>query len=88
MIGVACNRKKAGHAILTTIKSGDMDTKQRIMFAFGLLMMLVYWGMAYLLVFSSLFEEKMGIGWRYSMGMVFFIYGSFRAYRQFKHGKY
>ena len=66
----------------------DMDTKGKLMFGFGILMMLVYWGMAYLLLFSSLFDEKIGLIWRYLMGGLFFVYGCFRAYRQFKQKEY
>lgn len=65
-----------------------MDVGKKIMFVFGLLMMAVYWGMAYLLVFTSLFSEKITAGWRYSLGIIFFVYGCLRAYRQLKRREY
>lgn len=65
-----------------------METKEKLMFGFGMLMLMVYWGMGYLLVFTSLFEEKIAPIWRYLMGGLFFVYGCFRAYRQFKRKEY
>ena len=54
------------------------------LYVFGLLMLLIYWGMAFLLLGSSLFVEQLTPAVRYGMGIVFFGYGCFRAYRQLK----
>ena len=51
------------------------------LYVFGLLMLLIYWGMA-------LFVEQLTPAVRYGMGIVFFGYGCFRAYRQLKRGVY
>ena len=55
------------------------------LYVFGLLMLLIYWGMAFLLLGSV---EQLTPAVRYGMGIVFFGYGCFRAYRQLKRGVY
>lgn len=57
-------------------------------YLFGLVMMLVYWGMAFCLMFTALFEDRISSGWRYAIGIVFFVYGVFRFFRQLYSGKY
>ena len=58
------------------------------LYVFGLLMLLIYWGMAFFFLGSSLFVEQLTPAVRYGMGIVFFGYGCFRAYRQLKRGVY
>lgn len=57
-------------------------------YIFGFFMMLVYWGMAFVLMLTPLFTEKISPFWRYLMGIVFFAYGVFRFIRQWRSGKY
>ena len=45
-------------------------------------------GMAYLLIFTPLFENTFSEIFRYSIGIVFAIYGIFRAYRQIRNQRY
>ena len=49
---------------------------------FGMVMIAIYLGMAYLLLFTSLFSNLYDIV-RYIMGGVFAVYGVFRGYRLF-----
>ena len=49
---------------------------------FGMIMIAIYLGMAYLLLFTSLFSNLYDIE-RYIMGGVFAVYGVFRGYRLF-----
>ena len=49
---------------------------------FGMIMIAIYLGMAYLLLFTSLFSNLYDIV-RYIMGGVFAVYGLFRGYRLF-----
>ena len=49
---------------------------------FGMIMIAIYLGMAYLLLFTSLFSNLYDIV-RYIMGGVFAVYGAFRGYRLF-----
>lgn len=65
-----------------------MTGKDKILYVFGILMMLVYWGMAFLLIWSPLFTDRVPPFFRYALGIIFFIYGGFRAYRQIRRGKY
>ena len=53
----------------------------------GIIMVAIYMGMAFLLVFTTLFVGKVPEWVRYMMGVVFFVYGIFRAYRIFKTHK-
>lgn len=62
--------------------------KNNIGYLFGIFMILIYFGMAYLLVFTPLFENTFSEIFRYSIGIVFAIYGIFRAYRQIKNQRY
>ena len=43
-----------------------------------------YLGMAYIMIFSPIFVERISAPLRYGMGVLFFLYGIFRAYRQYK----
>ncbi len=49
---------------------------------FGMIMIAIYLGMAYLLLFTTLFSNLYDIV-RYVMGAVFAVYGVFRGYRLF-----
>ena len=48
---------------------------------FGILMIVVYCGMAYLMIFSSIFNQNLPEYFRYIAGVLLFLYGIFRAYR-------
>lgn len=47
----------------------------------GIIMVAIYLGMAFLLVFTTLFVGKVPEWVRYMMGVVFFLYGIYRGYR-------
>ena len=47
----------------------------------GVIMVAIYMGMAFLLVFTTLYVGKMPEWVRYMMGVVFFLYGIYRGYR-------
>ena len=57
-------------------------------YIFGIFMILIYFGMAYLLIFTPLFENTFSEIFRYSIGIVFAIYGIFRAYRQIRNQRH
>lgn len=57
-------------------------------YIFGIFMILIYFGMAYLLIFTPLFKNTFSEIFRYSIGIVFAIYGIFRAYRQIRNQRY
>ncbi|MBR5002389.1 MAG: hypothetical protein IKY13_02620 [Bacteroidaceae bacterium] len=50
----------------------------------GVIMVAIYMGMAFLLVFTTLFVGKVPEWVRYMMGVVFFLYGIYRGYRVYK----
>jgi len=50
----------------------------------GILMVIVYACMAYLLIFTSLFEHAVPGVLRIVFGVVFLIYGVYRGYRIYK----
>ena len=62
----------------------DTEKKNRLGMnvVFGMIMIAIYLGMAYLLLFSSFFSNFYDIV-RYIMGGVFAVYGVFRGYRLF-----
>jgi len=62
-------------------KPGGMS---KIYYVFGLFMIIFYVGMAYIMIFSPIFVERISAPLRYGMGALFFLYGIFRAYRQIK----
>lgn len=67
----------------------DVETKRKtgkkiIFYVFGVLMVCVYIGMAYLMTFSSLFEQWFPSVIRYAVGTLLFLYGIFRGYRLVK----
>ena len=73
-----------------------MDTEQntergrsarRMSYIFGIFMLLIYWGMSYLLLFSPMFRQQMSPGIRYTMGSVFLVYGIWRGWRLMKYKK-
>lgn len=47
----------------------------------GIIMVTIYLGMAFLLLFTNMFVGKVAEWVRYLMGVVFFLYGIFRGYR-------
>lgn len=47
----------------------------------GILIILIYFSMAYMLVFSKFFAEDFSEIVRYSLGGIFFVYGIYRSYR-------
>ncbi len=47
----------------------------------GIIMVAIYMGMAFLLVFTNLFAYTVPAWIRYMMGGVFFLYGIYRGYR-------
>lgn len=53
----------------------------------GVIMVLIYVGMAFLLLFTSLFIGKVPEWVRYLMGVVFFLYAIFRGYRVYVANK-
>ena len=53
----------------------------------GVIMVTIYMAMAFLLTFTNLFVGKVPEWVRYMMGVVFFVYGIFRAHRIFKTHK-
>lgn len=57
------------------------SVRKIIFYIFGAMMIGVYIGMAYLIVFSSLFEKWFPDTVRYIVGVLLFIYGIFRGYR-------
>lgn len=50
----------------------------------GTIMTVIYLGMAFLLLFTTLFIGKVPEWVRYMMGVVFVVYGIFRGYRVYK----
>lgn len=69
------------------IKKIIMEQKKSIFrLVWGVLMVVVYLGMAYLLVFTSLFKETMPSTLRLIFGALFTLYGVYRGYRVWKSG--
>lgn len=63
----------------------DADTKRRPLgmnVVLGMIMIAIYLGMSYLLLFTTFFSNLHDIV-RYIMGVVFAVYGVFRGYRLF-----
>ncbi len=50
-------------------------------YIFSIIMLIIYFGMAYLLAFSELFAARFGAGMRYSFAVIFMAYAIFRSYR-------
>lgn len=55
-----------------------------ILIIMGLIMVAVYMGMSFLLLFTTFFQGAMPAWVRYTMGVVFFGYGVFRGFRVYK----
>ncbi|MBO7317094.1 MAG: hypothetical protein J6U43_00025 [Bacteroidales bacterium] len=68
----------------------DVETKpvaeknHIVLVIMGMIMVAIYFAMAFLLVFTTLFVGKMPEWVRFVMGAVFFVYGIFRGYRVYK----
>lgn len=61
-----------------------MENKQpSFKWIWSVIMVAIYFAVAYLLIFTPLFEHISQIG-RIGIGSLFFIYGLFRAYRTWK----
>ena len=58
----------------------------KMAYIFGLFMITVYVGMAYLMLFTAVFKANIPAGVRYFMGGLFLVYGVYRAYRQLRNG--
>lgn len=58
-----------------------------VYYIFGIFMILFYVGMAYVMIFSPIFVKSISAPIRYGMGVLFFLYGIFRGYRQVKDMK-
>lgn len=56
-------------------------------FVWGIFMVIIYLGMAFLLVFTNLFNENMSFPMRITVGILFFCYTLFRGYRLIKDSK-
>lgn len=78
----------------TEKENGEKDEAEKspivinIGYLFGAIMLVVYFGMAYLLLFTDLFKEVFNPALRYSFGILFMLYGIFRAYRFIKYRGY
>ena len=53
----------------------------------GLFMVVFYFAAAFVIVFTSFFEHSIDPPVRYALGVFFFLYGFFRAWRLFKKYK-
>jgi len=62
----------------------------RINFSFllvwGILMVIIYMGMCYMLIFTGLFKQ-FSPTLRYIFGGIFLVYGVFRAYKIWQNGR-
>lgn len=66
--------------------ANNKKTPRVMMIIFGLIMILIYVGMGSLLLFTKFFADVIQIDWiRYLLGGAFFIYGIWRAVRQFRY---
>lgn len=74
----------------TEKESGEKNETEKspivinIGYLFGAIMLVVYFGMAYLLLLTDLFKEVFNPALRYAFGILFMLYGIFRAYRFIK----
>lgn len=71
-------------------KNGEESTTSRtnvVAIVMGVIMVAVYMGMSFLLLFTTFFQGSMPVWVRYVMGVVFFVYGIFRGYRVYKSRK-
>jgi cytochrome c biogenesis protein CcdA len=62
----------------------NAERPHAILVIMGLIMVAVYMGMSFLLLFTTFFQGVMPAWARYLMGVVFFVYGIFRGYRVYK----
>lgn len=69
-------------------ENGQEKKGMNVGYLFGIIMIVVYFGMAYLLLFSSLFLEAFAPALRYAFGGLFALYGILRAYRFIKYSGY
>ena len=68
-----------------TEKERPIEKKTRLFAVIaGVIMVTIYLGMAFLLVFTNMFIGKVPEWVRYFMGVVFFLYGIFRGYRVYR----
>lgn len=67
-----------------------MDNKQNkksFRFLWSLLMIFIYMGISYMLVFTPIFEGSIDKNIRIGMAVLLTVYGIFRGYRLWKLGK-
>lgn len=67
--------------------SGEQGKSSLFAIITGIIMVAIYLGMAFLLVFTTLFVGKVPEWVRYMMGVVFFLYGIYRGYRVYASRK-
>lgn len=68
-------------------KNRERKRMNTVYYIFGIFMILFYVGMAYVMIFSPIFVKSISVPIRYGMGVLFFLYGIFRGYRQVKDMK-
>lgn len=69
----------------TQEKESSKPRKSRIGFLFGIIMLVIYFTMAYMLAFTPFFENSLeNPAVRYTFAAVFATYAIFRAYRFIK----
>ncbi len=68
-------------------KNRERKRMNTVYYIFGIFMILFYVGMAYVMIFSPIFVKSISTPIRYGMGVLFFLYGIFRGYRQVKDMK-
>lgn len=66
------------------IENVKKKSNNNIVFIFSILMVVVYCGMGYLIIFSPLFNQDFSFPVRIIVGILLLIYGLFRAYRLIK----
>lgn len=62
------------------------NNKKTLRFVWSFVMIFVYLSVAYMLTCTKIFEN-ISESIRYAMAVVFAVYGIFRGYRLYKHGK-
>lgn len=74
---------KNNNSVLPEVEQPSNEQGKSTLFAVitGIIMVTIYLGMAFLLVFTTLFVGKVPEWVRYMMGVVFFLYGIYRGYR-------
>lgn len=64
-----------------------MEHKRSIFrLVWGIVMVIIYFGMAYILTLTDMFKEAIPLTLRLIFGLLFTLYGVYRAYRVWKDG--